>query len=312
MNLKSLNSLEDKENLDFRGKHRDLPSTNRSFGSDLTRVPLQTRDIDKEDESDPQRLGDYAKDIFSYLHTIEQRYIPQYGYMRSQRDISEKMRAILIDWLVEVHHKFKLLPETLFLTVNIIDRFLEKEIIPRNQLQLIGVTSMLIASKFEEIYAPEIKDFVYISDKSCSKEEIIRKESEILRVLDFNITTVSPLRFLERYARISNLNERGYSMAKYFIELSIIEYKMLRYKASILAASAIYLANKIQGSQIVWPQSLVENSPYKESDLKPCARDLCMLVQGAEKCSLQAIRKKYSQPAYLEVAKIVIISQPHK
>lgn len=86
------------------------------------------------------------------------------------------MRAILIDWLIEVHLKFKLLPETLFLTVNLIDRFLEKAIIQRTKLQLVGVTSMLIASKYEEIYAPEVRDFVYITDKAYSKEEILKME----------------------------------------------------------------------------------------------------------------------------------------
>lgn len=84
------------------------------------------------------------------------------------------MRAILVDWLIEVHYKFKLLPETLFLTVNLIDRFLEREAIHRTKLQLVGVTSMLIASKYEEIYAPEVKDFVYITDRAYQKEEILR------------------------------------------------------------------------------------------------------------------------------------------
>lgn len=86
------------------------------------------------------------------------------------------MRAILIDWLIEVHLKFKLLPETLFLTINLIDRYLEKQIIPRTKLQLIGVTSMLISSKYEEIYAPEVRDFVYITDKAYTKEEILAME----------------------------------------------------------------------------------------------------------------------------------------
>lgn len=83
------------------------------------------------------------------------------------------MRAILIDWLVEVHLKFKLVPETLYLTVNLIDRYLEKEQVNRQKLQLVGVTSMMIASKYEEIYPPIIKDFVYITDNAYTKEEIL-------------------------------------------------------------------------------------------------------------------------------------------
>jgi hypothetical protein len=82
-----------------------------------------------------------------------------------QDDITEKMRSILIDWIIDVHAKFKLEPNTLFMATNIIDRFLSKERIPRKQLQLAGVAAMLIACKFEEIYAPEVRDFVYISDE---------------------------------------------------------------------------------------------------------------------------------------------------
>jgi cyclin B len=78
------------------------------------------------------------------------------------------MRAVLIDWLVDVHYKFKLLPETIFLTVNLIDRFLEKVSISRKKLQLVGVACMFIASKYEEIYAPELKDFAYVTDSAYS------------------------------------------------------------------------------------------------------------------------------------------------
>lgn len=152
------------------------------------------------------------------------------------------MRAILIDWLIEVHLKFKLLPETLFLTINMIDRFLEKQSIPRTKLQLVGVTSMLIASKYEEIYAPEVRDFVYITDKAYSKEEILKMECQILTTLDFNVTAPSSFRFLERYAKIVNADTPLFNLARYLIELPLIEYRMLKYCPSNLAASAIYLA----------------------------------------------------------------------
>ena len=110
--------------------------------------------------------------------------------MEKQTDVNEKMRAILIDWLVEVHLKFKLMVETLYLTVNLIDRFLEKEQITRNKLQLVGVTAMFIASKYEEIYAPECRDFVYISDKAYTRDEILRMEGLMLSCLLY--TSPSP------------------------------------------------------------------------------------------------------------------------
>jgi cyclin B len=70
------------------------------------------------------------------------------------------MRGLLLAWLVEVHIKFKLLPETLFITVNLIDRFTERVVVKRDEYQLVGVTAMLIASKYEEIHPPVVADFV--------------------------------------------------------------------------------------------------------------------------------------------------------
>jgi cyclin B len=114
------------------------------------------------------------------------------------------MRAILVDWLIEVHFKFKLLPETLFLTINLIDRYLDKAPVHRTKLQLVGAASMLIASKYEEIYAPEVKDFVFITDKAYTKEEILKMEYSILSLLNFNVCTPSAYRFLERFSKVAN------------------------------------------------------------------------------------------------------------
>ena len=187
----------------------------------------------------------------------EKEFLPSVGYMTKQNDINEKMRAILIDWLIEVHLKFKLLPETLFLTVNMIDRFLEKQVIPRTKLQLVGVTAMLIASKYEEIYAPEVKDFVYITDKAYTKEEILKMEYLMLTTLNFNITTPSSYRFLERFSKIINADDPLFNLARYLIELPLIEYRMLKYTPSNLAASAIFLAQKImQRGEKAWNDQL--------------------------------------------------------
>jgi hypothetical protein len=126
----------------------------------MTTEPVHD-DIDQHDFDDPQAVVEYVNDIYQYLMAKEKdRVDPR--YMASQSDINEKMRAILVDWLVEVHRMFKLLPETLFLCVSIIDRYLSMKQVNRDMLQLVGITCMLIASKYEEIYAPECNDFVYI------------------------------------------------------------------------------------------------------------------------------------------------------
>mmetsp|Transcript_19275 Transcript_19275/g.21588 ORF Transcript_19275/g.21588 Transcript_19275/m.21588 type:complete len:141 (+) Transcript_19275:138-560(+) len=133
----------------------------------------------------------------------ENLFKPKYGYMKNQPDINDRMRGILMDWLIEVHLKFKLVPETLYLTVNLIDRYLEIDVVKRDKLQLIGVTAMLIACKYEEIYPPEIKDFVYITDNAYKKQEIMDQEYKMLKKFEFNITVISSYRFIERFTKLS-------------------------------------------------------------------------------------------------------------
>merc|ERR1712157_219234 len=124
------------------------------------------------DAQDSQTASEYAPDIFARLLEKESLCLPRADYMDGQADINGKMRAILIDWLVEVHMKYHLRPETLFLTVNIVDRYLSLKPIARKKLQLLGVVAMLIAAKFEEIDPPKVQEFSYITSNTYSKKEI--------------------------------------------------------------------------------------------------------------------------------------------
>lgn len=225
---------------------------------------------DSKTMEDPLECSEYVAEIFQHLKNTELDFIPKPGYMKTQTDINEKMRAILIDWLIEVHLKFKLYPETLYLTVNLIDRYLEKENVLRQHLQLVGVTSMLIASKYEEIYAPEVRDFVYITDKAYTKEEILEMEYKILKSLNFRITTPSSYRFLERiYKLYPNADERIFNLSRYMIELSLVEYRMLKHHPSMLASAALFLTMKIlKKEDSTWSEKLQETTWFSELQIR--------------------------------------------
>lgn len=283
-------------------QHKTDPSSHpRAFGTDLTNIlpPQNSSEIPKPSIYP----NEYASDITSHLHETETQYLPRSGYMVIQESINEKMRNILVDWLVEVHKKFKLVEETLFLTVNILDRYLEKNQVIRENLQLIGVSSMLIASKYEEIYPPEIKDFVYITDNAYTIQQVLDTEILILRCLNFNVTTPSAFRFLEQYSKISDFDEFALHFARYLIELSLVDYKFLKYKPSNIAASAIYLTQKALKNP---SKSLKSSTTSTDVEIRTCAKDLLGLFQKAETCTLQAVKKKYAQPKYYEVAKLQI------
>ena len=227
--------------------------------------------------------------------------------MSEQTDINAKMRAILIDWLVEVHSKFKLVAETLYLTVSLIDRFLEREQIPRNKLQLVGVTAMFVACKYEEVFPPACSDFVFVSDKLYSREEILRMEGLILSTLDFELTLPSAFVFIRRFAKVAGIATTPRSttelLANYLVELTLQDYKMLKYLPSTICASAVYLALKTRG-KTPWTPDLEKHSTYKEADLQACVRDIHELHDKATTNSLQAVRKKYTQEKHGNVSSI--------
>ncbi|KAM0954022.1 putative cyclin [Dioscorea sansibarensis] len=137
----------------------------------------QVQDIDALDADDQLAVVDYIEDIYKFYKHSESSYRP-HDYMDSQLEINAKMRSILADWLIEVHYKFELMPETLYLTFYIIDRYLSMKVVLRRELQLVGVSAMLIASKYEEIWAPEVNDFICISDKAYTREQILAMEKE--------------------------------------------------------------------------------------------------------------------------------------
>ena len=251
----------------------------------------------------PQNVQEYFSDIFKYFFEIESTYLPIPNYMDSQNDINEKMRGILNDWLIEVHLKYKLVPDTMYLTINLIDRYLSKKKVLRTKLQLVGVTAMFIASKYEEIFPPEAKDFVYITDNACNKKELLDMEIDMLTTLNFDITFPSQYRFLELFKQVLNLSDIMFNYSYYLLDLCLINYKMIKYKFSELAATAVLISIKIFKGVL----DNFEKTGYKENELTMCCKDMCNVLQNSEKNNLPAVRKKFSLAKFLEVAKTKIL-----
>jgi len=263
-------------------------------------------DIDQNDYDDPQAVVEYVNEIYLYLMVKEKdRVDPR--YLCIQIDINEKMRAILVDWLVEVHRMFKLLPETLFLGISIIDRFLSMKPIARDILQLVGITSMLIASKYEEIYSPECNDFVYISDGAYTKQQILHMEQNILNTLNFNITHPSSLHFLRRYSKAGGSDYTLHTICKYLIEVILIDVKFLKYPPSLQAAASVYLGRAMTGKSPLWTPTLEHFSTYAEPMVRECALDMNELLKKSKNSTLKAIRKKYSLPKFGQVSELPLV-----
>ena len=222
-------------------------------------------------------------------------------YMSLQNALNFKMRAMLIDWMVEVCLKFKFVDETLHIAVAIIDRFLSKNTISRSKFQLVAIASLFIASKYEETYYPEVNDFIYLTEDAYSYDEVISMESTILKCLDFKITFPTAAKFLTHYIKkISNENVISFDISRYLIENSLLHGKMLKYLPSKIACSALYIANEKTGL-VLKNKMLLKYCNCSLDDILECLTDLKSIVEEREP-KLNALYKKYSFSKYSKVS----------
>lgn len=260
--------------------------------------------IDMRDAHDPLCVTEYVSGMYDHFRIKEKTAKVQPNYMTGQHSINERMRSILVDWLIDVHLKHKLVPETLYLTVNIIDRYLEKCQVLRPKLQLVGVTALLLASKYEDIYPPSIRELVNICDNAYSKQEIIAMEEKILKAVEYKITVPSAHAFLVRYLKAGHANRTIVQLSCYILDGTLQHYSLLQYLPSQLAAAAVLIARKIEGRN-AWSPTLLKYAEYYEEDIIPVARNIMReknaSLQGSNK--LKAVIKKYSSSKYGSVAR---------
>nr|XP_027090045.1 cyclin-B2-2-like [Coffea arabica] len=189
------------------------------------------------------------------------------NYMAQQFDINERMRGILIGWLIEVHYKFELMDETLYLTVNLIDRFLITVSVVRKKLQLVGVTTMLLACKYEEVSVPVVEDLILISDRAYSRNDVLEIESLMINTLQFNLSVPTPYVFMRRFLKAAQSNKKLELLSFFIVESCLVEYEMLRFPPSLLAAAAIFTAQCSVNGFKKWTKTCERHTNYTEDQL---------------------------------------------
>ncbi|XP_011191400.1 G2/mitotic-specific cyclin-A [Zeugodacus cucurbitae] len=274
-------------------------------------------DITTEEEEEQRRLiiprndrqrffevVDYQRNILDYFVESEKKHRPKPHYMRRQADINHSMRTILVDWLVEVSEEYNLDTETLYLSVSYIDRFLSQMSVVRSKLQLVGTAAMYIASKYEEIYPPDVGEFVFITDDTYNKAQVLRMEQIILKILAFDLCTPTAYVFINTYAVLLNMTDKLKFLTQYICELSLLEADpYLRFLPSLISAAAHALARHLLDYSI-WNSELEEVTSYTLEDLKEVILHLCKSHKSATKLAQQAIQEKYRADKYKKVSTI--------
>jgi len=288
----------------------EVPMEVEQLDEVVSRIPAGVKDIDAEDTSNPQLCTEYALEIYAYMKELEKR-----GFVRSDHlsgcSTSDKMRSVLVDWLVEVQMQFKLLQETLFLTINTIDRFMavEGKDVPRSKLQLVGVAAMFLVSKIEEVYAPAISDFVYITDNAYTEAEIRHMELRIIRALDFDLCQPISLNFLRRYSKAGDVDVLQHSLAKYTLEVCLLDYNLVSIPGSLLASSSLCLSLLLLDPALsldtVWTKTLAFYSGYTpEQVLEVVPKLATNILKMNRSTKLQAVRNKYKSGKFMKVAEL--------
>ena len=224
-----------------------------------------------------------------------------------QTDINEKMRAVLIDWLIDVHLKFKLKPETLFLTIDILDKYLSIKYIEQNNLQLLGVTSLWLACKYEEVTIPLIKDCEYITANAYNELQIKQMEVDILKTLSYQITFPSILSFFDILAVNFDFKESDYHLGKYFTELFLLDPRINKYKKSVVASSAAYLVMKLNHSRFPEYNYIKGFIMEDERHMKRCAKEICYLIKHNDNSIFQTVKAKYAADEYENISSSSIL-----
>ncbi|XP_054020643.1 cyclin-A1 [Dryobates pubescens] len=261
----------------------------------LVDTSFQSQPEDHMEDSITLTVEEYAEDIHKYLREAEVRFRPKPYYMKKQPDITAGMRAILVDWLVEVGEEYKLRTETLYLAVNFLDRFLSCMSVLRGKLQLVGTAAILLAAKYEEIYPPEVNEFVYITDDTYTKRQLLKMEHLLLKVLAFDLTVPTINQFLLQYFQRHEVCIRTENFARYLAELSLLEADpFLKYLPSQTAAAAYCLANYTVNRSF-WPETLATFTGYSLSEIVPCLTDLHKACLDVPRFQLQAVKEKYKR-----------------
>lgn len=227
-----------------------------------------TFEEDVEGQIDETMVSEYSEDIFEYMSELEEDIMPNPDYMSSQGEVNWGMRQTLVDWIQQVHLRYHMLPETLWIAVNIVDRFLTHRVVSLVKLQLVGVTAMLIASKYEEILAPSVDEFSYMTGNGYTREEILKGERIVLQTIEFKVSHYcSPYSWMRKISKADDYDIQTRTLSKFLTEITLLDHRFLRVKPSLVAAIGMYTARQMLGGD--WNDAFVFYSGYTEEQLIP-------------------------------------------
>ena len=256
-------------------------------------------------------LDDYGEDIFNHIRKNEKINIFNYSSkdlfkLQDKKYFNEKNRSIIFNWLVRNNHKWRLKDDTLFMAMNIMDRFISKYKVANSEFQLVAIASYLIASKYEDIYPPYVDELSQICNFSYTIDDILKKEYEILVGLDFDILYNSSYKYLTFLHSIADKeNSKLFYISQFMLELSLENLDILQFSQSKRALSALLVAKKILQIKKSWNELRLYYD-YDEKEIKIVKKKMIELLKKALNSKTKnSIFEKFESSRYKSVASML-------
>ena len=325
--LKNNQKNKNKSNL-FEIKEENIPSSRLTIllndANAITKgVIIKDKNEEKEKEKKEKEeknslkdyfhllLDDYGEDIFNHIRKNEKINIFNYSSkdlfkLQDKKYFNEKNRSIIFNWLVRNNHKWRLKDDTLFMAMNIMDRFISKYKVANSEFQLVAIASYLIASKYEDIYPPYVDELSQICNFSYTIDDILKKEYEILVGLDFDILYNSSYKYLTFLHSIADKdNSKLFYISQFMLELSLENLDILQFSQSKRALSALLVAKKILQIKKSWNELRLYYD-YDENEIKIVQKKMIELLKKALNSKTKnSIFEKFESSRYKSVASML-------
>jgi G2/mitotic-specific cyclin-B3 len=324
--------IDDNEDEEVNSNDENDDSEAKSSKEEMAIADLQPieswEDIDAND-TDEFNASDYVNYIFKYYNERENKFTIR-DYIKEQPHINKQMRLLLVDWMVEVQQQLEFNHEVLYLSVKLLDMYLNGRKVEKEKLQLLGGAAMFIACKFEERMPPIIDDFIYVSDNAYNRKELIKMEIDILKSVQFDIGIPLSYTFLRRFAKCVKADMKFLTLARYILELSLQDYSFVYIKDSLKACAALFLALKMtvnhensikasgKNNQLTvsyanlssteWNSTLIHYTGCNLRDFIDLLPSMNNLILTAPNSKYTTIFRKYSHPVFYEVARVSSLS----
>ena len=252
---------------------------------------------------------------FEYLNDIWKSFIEKEKYnnysfndiINIQIDIKYQMRCILIDWIISLQNKFFKKSSTLFLTINLIDRYLSKKSIHRTKFQLLGVTSLFIAFKYEEIYMKNINDFIDLTARAFDKAEILSMEKTIINLVEFNLDLPLSNDFFDLLSTVYKFDKKEYNFGCFLLEAFLLDINCCKYKQSQIGLATCFIILRLRQMKRINPiednnfieyyckEYKINFEIWKDYDIiVNCAKEIYYYFEHSDKINYREVYKVFN------------------